>query len=64
MATSSVTHNFVITKPESIQRFIEAIEASERERDRIPKRTLPGRLLTDPEEIRALTEEWIKNNEK
>lgn len=51
MATSSITHNFVISNPESVQRFISAIEESEK--DRSPKRPLPGRELTDPEEILA-----------
>ncbi len=46
MTTSSITHNFVISNPESVQRFISAIEESEK--DRSPKRPLPGRELTDP----------------
>ena len=52
MATSSITHNFVISNPESVKRFVAAIEASEY--DRTPKQTLPGRQLTDPNEILAL----------
>ena len=39
MATSSITHNFVV---------------SEADRDRTPKQTLPGRQLTNPQEILAL----------
>ena len=41
MPTSSITHNFVISKPDSVKRFVDAIDASER--DRTPKQTLPGR---------------------
>ena len=52
MATSSITHNFVVSDPDSLQRFISALE--EADRDRTPKQTLPGRQLTDPEEIAAL----------
>lgn len=52
MATSSVTHNFVISDPESMKRFVAAID--EADRDRTPKQTLPGRQLTDPQEILAL----------
>lgn len=52
IATSSITHNFVLSDPESIERFAAALEASER--DRTPKQPLPGRLLTDPNEILAL----------
>ena len=52
MATSSITHNFVISNPESVERFVAAIE--EAEYDRTPKRTLPGRQLTDSNEILAL----------
>lgn len=52
MATSSVTHNFVISNPESVKRFISALEESEQ--DRTPKLKLPGRQLTDPKEISTL----------
>ncbi len=52
MATSSITHNFVVSDPKSIKRFIAAID--EADHDRTPKRTLPGRELTDPQEILAL----------
>lgn len=52
MATSSITHNFVVSDPESVKRFIQAIE--EAEYDRAPKQTLPGRQLTDSDEILAL----------
>lgn len=58
MATSSITHNFVISNPESVQRFISAIE--EAEKDRSPKRPLPGRELTDPKEILAFMEKRKK----
>jgi hypothetical protein len=52
MAASSVTHNFVISGPESVKRFVAAID--EADRDRKPKQALPGRQLTDPQEILAL----------
>lgn len=52
MAASSVTHNFVISDPESVKRFVEAID--EADRDRTPKQMLLGRQLTDPQEILAL----------
>ena len=52
MATSSITHNFVVSDPESVKRFVQAIE--EAEYDRTPKQTLPGRQLTDSDEILAL----------
>ena len=41
MATSSITHNFVISNPNSVKLFIAAID--EADRDRTPKQTLPGR---------------------
>ena len=44
MATSSITHNFVISNPNSVKLFIAAID--EADRDRTPKQTLPGRQLT------------------
>ena len=52
MATSSITHNFVVSNPNSVKRFIAAID--EADRDRTPKQTLPGRQLTNPQEILAL----------
>ena len=52
MATSSITHNFVVSNPNSIKRFVAAID--EADRDRTPKQTLPGRQLTNPQEILSL----------
>lgn len=60
MATSSITHNFVISSPESVKRFVTAIE--EAEFDRTPRQTLPGRQLTDPNEILALMAKRKKTN--
>lgn len=51
MATSSITHNFVISDLESVERFIKALD--EADRDRTPVPDPPGRELTDPEEIAA-----------
>ena len=53
MATSSITHNFVISNPNSVKLFIAAID--EADRDRTPKQTLPGRQLTNPQEDRKST---------
>ena len=44
MATSSITHNFVISSPNSVKRFIAAIAVADL--DRTPKQTLP-RLSVD-----------------
>ena len=52
MATSSITHNFVISDPESVKRFIKALDKADRDRTPVPDP--PGRELTDPEEILAL----------
>lgn len=52
MPTSSITHNFVIYNPKSINRFVKAI--GESDRDRTPKEKLPGHQLTDAKEILAL----------
>ena len=52
MPASSITHNFVISNPKNINRFVKAIEESDR--DRTPKEKLPGRQLTDPKEMLAL----------
>ena len=58
MPTSSISHNFVISNPKSVERFIKAIE--EADRDRTPKQKLPGRQLTNPQEILALMEKRKK----
>lgn len=52
MATSSITHNFVISSPQNVKRFVNAIE--EAAQDPTPKQKLPGRQLTDSQEILAL----------
>ena len=52
MATSSITHNFVLSDRKSVKGFIRAIE--EAEKDRPILRPLQGRLLTDSNEIVAL----------
>ena len=49
MATSSITHNFVLADRESVKGFIRAIE--EAEKDTPITRPLQGRLLTDSSEI-------------
>jgi len=60
MATSSITHNFVISNPNSVKLFIAAID--EADRDRTPKQTLPGRQLTNPQEILSLMSKRKKTN--
>ena len=52
MATSSITHNFDVSNPTSVKRFVTAIDAADH--DRTPKQALPGRQLTNPQEILAL----------
>lgn len=51
MATSSITHNFVISDSESIQRLLDALEAANM--DRTPMNSITVRELTDPNEIIA-----------
>lgn len=60
MATSSITHNFVITDQESAARFIEALD--EAERCRTEPEPSKGKLLTDSKEIMNLMENWKKNH--
>ena len=58
MATSSITHNFVI-KGDAVERFADALEVSFNME--VPERPPCGREVTDPEEIKALTMKWLKN---
>lgn len=62
MATSSITHNFVISGPERVQRFIDALDAAEN--DPAPKRSRVARELKDPQEIAELMARWRANNAK
>ncbi|MBQ3447659.1 MAG: hypothetical protein IJG37_08460 [Synergistaceae bacterium] len=59
MATSSITHNFVIEDEAAVERFIRAIEESELELATRPERH-SGRvkLVTDTQEILSLTKRW------
>lgn len=54
MATSSITHNFVVSNPE---RFIEAFEASERVCEKAAQaEPVRSTVVTDPDRIRLLWE--------
>ena len=56
MATSSIFHNVILREPEEIEAFIRAAEALEAN----PYRKLEGaptyKVITDPDEIRRLSE--------
>lgn len=62
MATSSITHNFVISGEERVQRFIDALD--EADKDREPKRSPVSRQLRDSREIAELMARWRENNAK
>ena len=52
MATSSITHNFVLSDRESADGFVRAIEEAERDKaQREVSNVSYGRLLTDRKEI-------------
>ena len=52
MATSSITHNFVLSDKKSIEGFIHAIEEAERDKQQRHMSDISyGRLLTDRKEI-------------
>ncbi len=61
MATSSITHSFVVSDPEAVERFVNAIEESAKDKERFPFRLLDKAVfLTDPEEIAAFMEKREK----
>ena len=65
MATSSITHNFIISDEEAIERFIRAIEESEAERaTRHEMHSGRVKLVTDEQEILRLTERWQSKHRK
>ena len=59
MATSSITHNFVISTPQGIERFVSAIDAAKKDCPR-KKTPLNGVLVTSPSEIQALMKRRVK----
>ena len=59
MATSSITHNFVI-RGAAVEAFVRAIDESEAVKDSIPLEPAPGHLITTPEEFRELMEKRQK----
>ena len=63
MATSSITHNFVIQGPD-VEAFANAVEESFNEET--PKLPVHGRLITAPEELEELLtkvrERYAKNS--
>ncbi|RHQ14238.1 hypothetical protein DW974_15175 [Lachnospiraceae bacterium AM48-27BH] len=56
MATSSITHDFTISGPENVKRFISALDEAEFDRSR--QQHFSGQYLTDPQEILALLAKW------
>ena len=59
MATSSIFTNIILTEPEKIEAFVEALEASIA--DPMPRTDAPSKtVLSDPDAIRKL---WNKRKE-
>ena len=61
MATSSIFTNIRIRDAETAERFITALEASERESQNTPREHV-ARQVTDANEIRELYLKWKRNN--
>lgn len=60
MATSSVTHNFVITTNEGVEKFVSAMEVAEKEH--FPAIKVNGRRWTDAKEIALLMKKRRRND--
>lgn len=56
MATSSITHNFVIKDVKSAERFIEALDKPKIQRSNIKVENVSG-----TENVRLLVERWKKS---
>lgn len=56
MATSSITHNFVISGPERVQRFIDALDAADK--DRAPRKPVAMREVKDRRELTEFMSKW------
>ena len=60
MATSSITKNFIISGQKQVEMFVEAIEASAKNRPvRVP---VSAREITDEAELIELMDKWEKKN--
>ena len=62
LATSSIFHNIVINDPETAERLIAALEASEQQSKNMPRAQV-ARLVTDEAEIRELVSKWTRKND-
>ena len=62
MAESSITHNFVISDPEAVERFVNALEQSAL--DPRPKSDVPYLELKDPVEIAGRMKRWKINHNR
>lgn len=61
MATSSITHDFFIDDKSAVERFANAIEKLEKQRDKALKPSVKHRHMTDPKELQTFFEK-ISNN--
>ena len=60
MATSSITKNFIISGQKQVEMFVDAIEASAKNRPvRVP---VSAREITDEAELIELMDKWEKKN--
>lgn len=60
MATSSITKNFIISGQKQVEVFVDAIEASAKNRPvRVP---VSAREITDEAELIELMDKWEKKN--
>ena len=50
MATSSITHNFIVSNPESVAKFAKALEEAAGDPPR--PSTVDAKFLDDPEELK------------
>ena len=53
MATSSITKNFVITGKDRVKKFVELLYS-----EPVPIEPSHSRMITDPEELKAMMERW------
>ena len=53
MAISSITHDFFIDDKNAVERFANAIEKLEDQREKAPKPSVRHRHMADPKELQA-----------
>lgn len=54
MATESLKRNIVVSGDKEVESFLDAVEASKRDKETTRRKKAPGKLVRDSNELKAL----------